>query len=812
MLHSILRQLLTVAALISGARAGLGRPAMADGPAPHLTVIDPPGASLCASVEVRVSGTGLEGLSALLCDEPRIKVSKRVDAGFTIEVPADVRPGLYDLRAVGPNGVSAPRAFFVSPRTTVREAETSGPARDVDLDVSLCGRIDPPGDVDAYRFRARAGQRVVIEAWAERLDSKLRAVLELDDGRGRRLASSRGHAGLDPLIDFGAPADGLYTVRLYDLTYTGGPEHVYRLDLDTGPRVDHAWPNVVERGKTSRVTLFGRNLVRAGGAAAEPPRLDRVEVDVTPPASGPSLLARTFARPPRFGVEEFPVDFPGAPAPVLVGVTDVPVLLDNGRNHRPAAAQELAWPCEVSGRLDEGDETDWYSVRARRGDVVWLDLFGERIGSPVDLDLSVLEASGERELLHLTDHLDDPRDGAVSTSHSDPSGRWVAPASSEYRLVVRNVTGGTRRDPRRVYRLSVRREEADFRLLAVPGGGEGPGGWNVPRGGRAWIELVALRSRGLSQPIRVSASGLPDGFECQDVWLGPEVDRVPLIISAGPDASREPGAFTLAGRADVGGIDVVREARGATVLWAGPPTSSARLTDRLVAATGPEALGLLTATPSRTAVSQGSVIDVRVQLDVAPGWNAGPVTLTGIGFPTDRSDRVSPDPGGANRLWFSVPVPERLAPGPYTFAVRADAVLTAPLDKPGARPRTQALTAFSNPVTVEVGPGAFDLRLDPKAPRTIRRGEVVQLHYRAVRRNGFIGKIHTELFAPEGVSGLRARGVTFVGQTDRGVLQVVASDDASLGRQPSLRLEAVGTVEDEPVHHVGCFVDLEVTR
>jgi hypothetical protein len=89
---------------------------------------------------------------------------------------------------------------------------------------------------------------------------------------------------------------------------------------------------------------------------------------------------------------------------------------------------------------------------------------------------------------------------------------------------------------------------------------------------------------------------------------------------------------------------------------------------------------------------------------------------------------------------------------------------------------------------------------------------VVQLHYRALRRNGFIGKIRAELYAPEGVSGLRARGVTFVGQTDSGVLQIVASDDAPLGRQRTLRLEAIGTVEDEPIHHVGCFVDLEITR
>ena len=46
----------------------------------------------------------------------------------------------------------------------------------------------------------------------------------------------------------------------------------------------------------------------------------------------------------------------------------------------------------------------------------------------------------------------------------------MAPADGDYLILVRNVIGGTGRDPRRIYRLSVRREEHDFRLLAIPGG------------------------------------------------------------------------------------------------------------------------------------------------------------------------------------------------------------------------------------------------------------------------------------------------------------------------------------------------------
>src|SRR5262249_48599952 len=158
----------------------------------------------------------------------------------------------------------------------------------------------------------------------------------------------------------------------------------------------------LEQGKTTRVTLFGRNL-KKDRSAGDATGLDEVEVEVTPPSPGSSLLTRTFLRPSRFAVEVFPVDYPGAPHPALLGTTDVPVKLDLEGNHQPTTAQSIAWPCEVSGRLEQGDEKDWYQIDAHRGDVVWFDLYGERIGSPVDLDLSVFDARGERELLQLTD-------------------------------------------------------------------------------------------------------------------------------------------------------------------------------------------------------------------------------------------------------------------------------------------------------------------------------------------------------------------------------------------------------------------------
>jgi hypothetical protein len=54
--------------------------------------------------------------------------------------------------------------------------------------------------------------------------------------------------------------------------------------------------------------------------------------------------------------------------------------------------------------------------------------------------------------------------------------------------------------------------------------------------------------------------------------------------------------------------------------------------------------------------------------------------------------------------------------------------------------------------------------------------------------------------------------VTLVGRSDSGVLQIIATETAPLGRQPFLRVEAVGTVEDQPVYRASRFVELEITE
>ncbi len=175
MFHDGFRSLFVASMALACTLPILGSEALADGSGTRLTVLYPPGGQAGTSVEVRVGGVGLEGPTGLKCDEPRITSAPLGNQRFTLTIPKDIPPGLYDLRASGAFGLSSPRSFFVTPRKTLVESaanQAKESKRIVSLDVSVCGIIEKPGNVDVYQFHAEAGQRVVIDCWAERLDSE----------------------------------------------------------------------------------------------------------------------------------------------------------------------------------------------------------------------------------------------------------------------------------------------------------------------------------------------------------------------------------------------------------------------------------------------------------------------------------------------------------------------------------------------------------------------------------------------------------------------------------------------------------------
>jgi len=160
---------------------------------------------------------------------------------------ATAAPGVISLRGAFFNSV--PFAVDDLPECRADKSNHSErSAQAVTLPVIINGRINQPGEAEVYQFQGRAGEKIVAEVYARRLDSPLDSFLRLTDAAGKQLAfnddfEDKGtglntfHA--DSYLTNTLPADGTYFLHLTDTQNQGGPEFAYRLRLSK-PRPDFA--------------------------------------------------------------------------------------------------------------------------------------------------------------------------------------------------------------------------------------------------------------------------------------------------------------------------------------------------------------------------------------------------------------------------------------------------------------------------------------------------------------------------------------------------------------------------------------------
>jgi hypothetical protein len=184
-----------------------------------------------------------------------------------------VKPGVYPLTSRGRGGLLSNRVPFAV--DTLPDGMDSEPnntpknAQRVSLPLIVNGTIDTPGDQDLFQFEGRAGDEVVAEVSARRLDSPLDSVLKLTDASGACLALNDDFEDLgaginthdaDSYLRVKLPAKGLYTLQLSDAQHKGGEAYAYRLRI-SAPQPDFALrvapSRVVMRSKdTAGVTVY----------------------------------------------------------------------------------------------------------------------------------------------------------------------------------------------------------------------------------------------------------------------------------------------------------------------------------------------------------------------------------------------------------------------------------------------------------------------------------------------------------------------------------------------------------------------------
>jgi hypothetical protein len=661
----------------------LAGPTRAQLPSARLNSIFPCGARQGTTVECVIAGTDLDGANGLDFSHPGLTAKPIGASRYEVTVASDVPPGPYDVRAVTPRGLSNFRAFTVGdwPETTEAEPnDAPGQAQRVTLPVVINGRIDKTTDVDSFAFTARKGERVLIDGWAFRIDSRLDATVSVLDARGKELAYSGDYAGKDPFLDLTVPEDGDYVVKIWDFVYGGGSDYVYRLWIGGIPHLDAVIPAAVRAGERRTLTLLGRNL--PGGQPApeglqEPGvRLEVItrEVDLSAGAAvAATLRGGEAVRPPQTALDgmAYRLTAPeGSSNPIFLGFSDAPGAIEQEPNNLRAAPQQIPFPSEITGSFAPAGDVDYYAFLVPKGEKVVVEVYGERQSGQIDPFLAGFDPSGKRTFFGDDGATRDIGQLRFSTRTRDARWEFTAPADGPYLVQVRDLYYQQRGAARFGYRLSIRRPEPDFRLLAVPTHEIQPDATTVGRGGRSWIDVLALRNDGFDGPIRVQADNLPAGVDCEPVVIGPGKTSAPLVFHAASDAPIGHTSVRITGTASIGGRELTRQARGGGLTWPTVNTPGiARMADTVPVAVRESPPFVLSATPLKTEVHAGDKLPIAVSLEREADWS-GAVQLSGFDLPPGATFALVNVPAKSGDGKVELVLPSTLRPGPYSFTVQ----------------------------------------------------------------------------------------------------------------------------------------------
>jgi hypothetical protein len=687
-------------------------------PTPQLNSVYPCGGQRGTEVESTITGGDIDAATGLYFSHPGITAEPAGPKKFKITIADNVPVGRYDVRAICPLGVSSCRSFAVGDRKEFNEAEPNNlldKANRVELPATINGQINNGVDLDHFIFAAKKGQRIIVNAWAWRLDSKLDATLMVYDPSGREIAFNGDYYGKDALVDFTAAEDGDYTVKIWDFIYSSGAELVYRLEIGSLPHLDAIVPAVVTPGKPTTVTLYGRNLPH--GKAAPPEMqvggrpLEMLTQELTLDPKTALLGTGEVVRPATALLEgtEFRLQTPaGASNPLFVGFADGTVIPELEPNNSAETAQLVTIPSDITGTFSPVNDLDYFKFAAKKNQKLVVEIFGERQSGLTDPMLSSFDEKGKR----LTSGDDFGRNiGKLRFPTNTRDGRWDYTATADGMLTVqlRDLYHQQRGDARFTYRLSFREPQPSFRLIAVPTAEILPDSTVVRQGGKYWLDVLVNKEDGFDEPITVTAEDLPAGVTAEPVIIGPGKTSVPLVFQAAPDAPLDQKAIRIVGRAKLGEVELTNVARGGGLTWSTVNTPGiSRLQDSIILSVREPAPFALQAEAKAKEVIAGEKLEITLKLTRAADWS-DEVQLAGFDLPQNCTMALVNIEKGKNEAKVELAVAANTKPGKYTFTVNGSGQMARnyPLER-DAKKWDKNLRGVlpSNPLTIEILPAA----------------------------------------------------------------------------------------------------------
>jgi hypothetical protein len=820
-------------------------------PAPRLFQVSPGGAKAGTTVELIVAGRHLEDPEKLVFSHPEIKAeylpppaleidpkTKKPRPGmpglpadhfkFKVTVPANVSLGLHDVRLVNKWGVSNPRVFVVGDLAEVNEKEPNSDveqAQRVELNTTINGTIQNAVDVDYFVFKASKGQRVIASCLASSIDSRLQPLIEIYDKKDRQLAANRGYSGEDAVADFTVPEEGDYHVRIFQFTHTlrsvfpggmpaGSSDYFYRLTITTAPWIDAVVPSVVEPGKTTTVTVYGRNL--PGGkpdpsAMNEDGVLEKVTATITAPADARRKLAYTGHISPAIGWQDG-IEFrlknaAGSSNPFLISVAQAPVVLDQGDNDSPETAQEVPLPCELSGRVEKRRDRDWFAFTARRGETWNIEVISNRLGAPTYMMMVVRNPATKSEIYEspLNENTNLLSRKFFSRSEDPPIYRFTAPADGKYQLLVASRSGDTLFGPRHFYTVRISRDEPDFKLVAVSGAADTPDAPTLPAGGQEAFTVLVQRSEGFTGDVELTVEGLPPGVSCPPQILNAAVRETTVVLTATPEAAPWAGEIRIKGATTIAGNRVVREARAASIVWPIQPNQNVPTMSRLdrslwLAVRGKAPFNLLP-TIDKPEVLQGDKATVKIrvnrlwpdlknvmQLSLMQAQNRqGSEVPTNLRFNNNQPINVN---AGQAEATVNLTIGNDVPPGVYNVVFRGQTQSPYNKDPKSKARQNTFIVQPSAPLIVTVLPRSLaQLNLSANNAN-VKIGGQTEILVRVQRRFNYQGEFKVQLVLPAGMKGVEASDVTIPAGQNEAKLVLRAPDGTNPGARNNLIVKA----------------------
>jgi hypothetical protein len=349
-------------------------------------------------------------------------------------------------------------------------------------------------------------------------------VLIVADAEGRDLVVERRGGSLD----FTVPADGVYVIKVHELTFQGGAEHFYRLAIQE---------------------------VAADAPVTRLPSTREVSSFSWPPANLTQDASATETEP----------------------------------NNQHAQAQKISLPCDLAGSFPAAD-VDTFEFTAKKGEVWWVEVASERLGRPTDPSIIVQQVTGEgaeeklTDVVELSDILSPIKrssngyayDGPpYNAGSSDILGKVEIKEDGVYRLQLSDLFGGTRNDPRNVYRLIIRQAAPDFALVAWALHMELRNGDRAAlskpialRGGTTMaLEVIAVRRDGFDGEIELAMEDLPEGVTVGGLKIPAGQSRGIMLLTAKQDAPRGMRIAKFLGRGKIGDAEITRTCQLASMAW-----------------------------------------------------------------------------------------------------------------------------------------------------------------------------------------------------------------------------------------------------